>query len=348
NPDGNTTITAQGSITATANASIVTHDLTLTANGGSIGTANQHLAATLLASAPLSPVGTLIATAGNQGVYVDLNSAVRISQVTAGSAATGYGDVVINATGDVTVPHGQLVNVTGDNITITSSAGVVGEQLHPLDVAAFGTPTANGVQGGVVNVNALDNIFLLRDNGDLLLSRVVSTGGDVYVTASNGNIYDASATTSAQTLSETQIEAVWSDLHLTADRGAADNANATVTAFDNQVDRNYLQYWQLINNGTVSNGTITLNATGLDIFRPRTVAVLEAQNPTVGPIVPTDAQIQAYANSVYQDTVNFLNANLPANWMTSTDFVTFNPHYNYVATADQVTNLTKNSVWTEP
>ena len=387
NPNGDTTIAAQGSITATANASIVTHDLTLTANAGSIGTVGQPLAATL------RPSGVLTATAGNQGVYLNLNSGAIIQQVSAGSSVTGYGNVVINATGDLTtVPQiapGVPVNVIGNNITLTSSAGAVGSQAAPLDIAANGTPTANGVTGGVVNVNALDDIGLVRDNGDLLIGSIVSIGGNVFVTARNGGLFDAQGTTSAQALSEDQIQAVWSDLHLTADLGAAANANATVTAFENEVNRNYLQYWQLINNGTVNNGTITLTATGLDIFRPRTAAALNIPDPT-------DDQIQTYANSVYLDTLTFLNANLQYwqainNGTVSDGTVTlnaaglaifgpqtaaalniqdptddqiqayanaayqnlvadwqkFNPNYNYVATPYQTQNLTKNSVWTE-
>jgi hypothetical protein len=90
-----------------------------------------------------------------------------------------------------------------------------------------------------------------------------------------------------------------------------------------------VQYWQAINNGTVSNGTLTLNTAGLDLFRPQTAAALNIQDPTD----VTDAQIQDYANSAYQASV--------ADWQT------FNQGYNYVATPYQTNNLTKNSVWTE-
>ncbi|HEV3085266.1 MAG TPA: hypothetical protein VGY66_36260, partial [Gemmataceae bacterium] len=399
NPSGTTTISALGSIAATADASIVSKNLTLTATGGGIGNAGQLLAGALTSG------GVLTATAGNQGVYLNLGSGALIGQVSAGSTLAGYGNVIIDATGDLQPESGLsagTVNVTGNNITINSSAGAVGSQANPLDIAANGLDNT-GLAGGVINVNALDDIGLVQDNGDLLIGSVVSTGGNVSVTASNGGIYDARGTTSAQALSEAQIQQVWSSLQLTASDGAADNANATVTAFQNQVDVNYLQYWQLISNGTVSNGTITLTATGLDIFRPRTAAALQIP-------FPTDAQIQTYANGVYQATLKFFDINFnqlyfqllengnvqngvfalnasaastframaatalgitsptdaqvegwaaseyqtiladqnpDRSWMSSPDFETFNPHYQYVATTDQITALTQNSVWTE-
>jgi len=497
NPNGTTTISAQGSIVATADTSIVSDTLTLTANGGGVGTPaapihvvmtpavqlwntakggtftisttldghtvttgaiDRHADAATIqsklnsltftdptngtkftvnavvtgqgtASDPwlisglasfttddtnltggssfqsASTVGNLDVTAGNQGVYLDVSSALTIDKIAAGSAASGYGNVVITAAANIApnlAASTGTVNVTGDNITITSNAGAVGSEAFPLDIAANGLDDT-GRAGGVVTVNALDDIGLVRDNGDLLIGAIVSTGGSVFVTASNGSIYDARGTTSAQALSEAQIQQVWSSLQLTASDGAAENANATVTAFENQVDINYLQYWQLISNGTVSNGTLTLNATGLDIFRPRTAAALQIP-------FPTDDQIQTYANSVYQDTVKFFDINFnqlyfqllengnvqngvftlnasaastframaatalgitsptdaqvegwaaseyqtiladqnpDRSWMNLPDFKTFNPHFNYVATTDQVTALTQNSVWTE-
>src|SRR4051794_36072469 len=113
NPNGNTTISAQGSIAATAAASIVSKNLTLTATGGGIGNAGQLLAGAL------SPGGVLTATAGSQGVYLNLGSGALIARVTAGSTQAGYGNVVIDATGDLQPASGLsagTVNVAGNNI----------------------------------------------------------------------------------------------------------------------------------------------------------------------------------------------------------------------------------------
>ena len=161
---------------------------------------------------------------------------------------------------------------------------------------------------------------------------------------SHGGIYDARSQTPAQTLSESQIEQVWANLQFRSDDGTANtpssatlNDDHTIAVFENQVDVNYLQYWQLLDNGTVQNGVCSLNSTGpagqtaLQLFRPRTVAALEAADNNSNPADanPTDGQIEADALGVYRQTVAFFNVKLPSNWMDLPDFQTFNSNYQY-------------------
>ncbi len=321
------------------------------------------------AAAPLNlqttALGVLNAQAGNQGVYLNLSSGALIDQVTAGTAASSYGDVVLSSTGDLDPAPGLsagTINVTGDNLTLTSTQGGVGVTA-PLDLSANGTLLADGgTMGGALTASALNNISVEQDTGDLIVNTISSTAGDVVVDVTNGGILDARSQTPAQVLSDAQIEQVWSNLQLRNDDGtpntpssAALNDDQTIAVFENQVDVNYLQYWQLLDNGTVQNGVYSLNSTdtpagqmALQLFRPRTVASLEAADNDSNPADadPTDAQIEAYALGLYQQTVTFLNNNLPANWMNLPDFQTFNPNYQYTATPAQVTALTQNSGWT--
>ena len=68
--------------------------------------------------------------------------------------------MVITASGDLLPESGLAagtVNVTGDNITLTSTStgGEVGNPASPLVIQANSVPAANGgVLGGVVNVTA--------------------------------------------------------------------------------------------------------------------------------------------------------------------------------------------------
>ena len=309
--------------------------------------------------------GVLNVQAGNQGVYLNLSSGTLIDQVTAGTAASGYGDVVLSATGDLDPASGLpagTINVTGDNITLTSTQGGIG-LTAPLDLSANGTLLASGgILGGALTASALNDISVEQDTGDLIINTISSTAGDVVVDVTNGGILDARSQTPAQVLSDSQIEQVWSNLQLRSDDGTATTPSSaalsddhTIAVFENQVDVNYLQYWQLLDNGTVQNGTYSLDSTGtagqmaLQLFRPRTAAALEAADNNSNPADanPTDAQIEAYALGVYLQTVTFLNGNLPANWMNLPDFQTFNPNYQYTATPAQVTSLTQYSGWTE-
>ncbi len=321
------------------------------------------------AAAPLNlqttAEGVLNAQAGNQGVYLNLGSAALVDQVTAGTAASGYGDVVLSATGDLDQAPGLpagTINVTGDNITLTSTQGGIG-LTAPLDLSANGTLLANGgILGGALTASALNDISVEQDTGNLIINTISSNAGNVVVDVTNGAILDARSQTPAQVLSDSQIEQVWSNLQLRDDNETSTTLSSaqisddqTIAVFENQVDVNYLQYWQLLDNGTVQNSTYSLDSTGpagtmaLQLFRPRTVAALEAADNNSNPADanPTDAQIEAYALGVYQQTVSFLNDNLPANWMSLPDFQMFNPNYQYTATTAQVTALTQNSGWTE-
>ena len=181
------------------------------------------------------------------------------------------------------------VNVAGDNITLisTSTGGEVGNPASPLVIQANSVPAANGgVLGGVVNVTAQGNVGLVQNTGDLLVGTIQSTGhGAVAVSAPGGSILNA-ATWVAGGLSLAQAEAEWKALGLT-DAAASQQA---VTAFENQVNANYQQYWQLLGNGTVQNRSFTVgagtqavwnNATGGSFTLSTTV---NGQTVTSGPI----------------------------------------------------------------
>src|SRR5262249_13125486 len=150
--------------------------------------------------------GVLNATAGNQGIYLDLDSGVAIGQVTAGSSQSGYGDVAITAAGDLSGSG----TITGDNITLTSSSGGIGSVSAPLHISDNGTALANGsTLGGIINASARSDIGLEQDTGDLVVGSIFSLSGDVFVNVTQGSILDSRGATPASVLSEAQIEQGW-------------------------------------------------------------------------------------------------------------------------------------------
>ena len=334
NPDGNTTIgVSSGSISENSEEQIASDNLTLTASEG-IGSSSTAV------SAALTSGGVLSATAGKQGVYLSLGSGAVISTV---SAETGskYGDVVITATGDLSPESGlpsSTVNIAADDITLTSSGGEVGSPSSPFVISTNPTTKANGgTLGGDINVSAVDDIGLVQNSGDLEVGSLISSGdGAVYVDVAAGSIYDASGTTSSSTLSSDQIEAVWNDLHLTDSSFSQDN---TVAAYQYQVESNYQQYWELLDNGSVSGGVYTLTSDATSIYEAAAAANDDVANPT-------DSQISAYAGNLYQTLVTYFDDNLPSGWQSTADFTTFNSSYTYTATSAQIADLTQNSVWT--
>src|SRR5262249_33246320 len=223
--------------TPPATKGVLSHDLTLTASAG-IGSADQPFAAALTTG------GTLTARGGNDGVYLNLNSGALVNQVSANTGSS-YGDVVISAAAHLAPETGLptgTVNIAGNSLTLSGTSGNVGSPTGPLVIGTHGTPQIDGsVLGGVLNVTALNNIGLVQNSGDLLVNRVVSTGGgDVYLNATAGSIYNVTGQTAASTLSSDQIQQVWADLHLKD----SSFAQGSVTAFQNQVVSEHRQYWE--------------------------------------------------------------------------------------------------------
>ena len=281
-------------------------------------------------SASLTAGGILYVVASSQGAYLTLGSGALIFAVAA-SDSNGQGDVVINATGSLAPappPGSGFVNVTGKNITLTSSDGAVGTAAAPLDIQA----------SGVVNVSAFGDIGLNQQGGTLNVGQIISTSGDVTIDPDDSPILNASSGMWSSEVSNAESQQVWQDLGLTNPTAAMQQ---TVTAFQNQVDANYMAYWQLLGNGSVTNGVLTLNAAGVALYNGR--AGLSLSPPTAN---PTAAQVQAYANSQYQSYVAFFNLNLDPNWASSPDFRVNNPSFHYVATTQQVSDLTSNAAWT--
>ncbi len=307
NPNGTTTVdVTSGSITGTADASIDTANLNLTAGSG-IGSSSQPLAASLASG------GVLNASASSAGVNLALTSGALIGQVSADDNS-GYGPVKIKATGDLNPQPGQPsthVNVIGSTITLVSTNGGVGTTT-PLVISANG-------RAALVYVTALNNIDLTQTAGDLQVGQIISTAGNVTLNVPNGSIFGMVALTAAPTVDPT----------LAADLKNSAFAQTAVANFQNQVDTDYQEYTALLLNGSVTDdddytttngtttydGTYTPSAAGLSLYRGQTATALGISNPT-------NAQITTFANGTYQALVAFFDTNLGASWRTTANFPT--------------------------
>ncbi len=330
NPGGVTTLNASSGSIAQAggnNVNILTNGLVLTAANG-VGTAAQPLSATLVGgslTADNSAVG---------GVYLALNSPVQISNITADNSGSAYGDVNITAQGAITGQSGSG-SVTGDNITLNSSDGGVGTTAQSIVVNANGVIQTGGtIIGGAVNANALDSIYLSSPNGNLFVGSIASQAGDVTL-SSGGAILDASAETALETLSSTQLQQIWTSLHLITD--SSQNAR-TVVPFNNLVANNYQLYWKLIHNGTVNGTTYSLNSSLVPLYTP----LAHAAGETVAQYV------QNQYNSV---TAFFANPTYFSNHGGATLLsASYSPTFTYnVQTQDSAVyaNLIANDVWNQ-
>ncbi|MDE3132331.1 MAG: hypothetical protein KGL16_14365, partial [Acidobacteriota bacterium] len=326
---------------------IMSNNLTLIASGG-VGSPSAPISATM------TPNGTLNGSSGSAGFFLTLGSGAGIGSVTAGSSGN-WGDVNISGAGSLLRSSpGTSTNVSGRNITLTTSIGSIGAIAanEYLVIAAHATALANGgFNNGFVDAEAIGDIGLTQVSGDLIVTAINSQSGDVWVLVTSGGIYNRYSQTPAQVLSESDGSALWARLQLTSALGVSNIETQTVDAYQTQVDQAYLQYWQLRDNSTsYTSDTVTLSSQGVANMRSAASAALGSP--------ASDSDVQAYAQSLYAADValfdgtsctaqNRCTPGIDPTWRTESDFVTFNSGFQYTATPTQVTSLTQNAEWTD-
>src|SRR5262249_34897543 len=159
---------------------------------GGVGMPDQPLSATLTGN------GTLTINS-QDAVYVNLGSGAALT------VSAAFGDVVIHAAGSLDTPVPGQMNVSAQNITLTSPTGEVGNAAAPLLIQAGG-PTGNL---GVVNVTALGDIGLTQVQGNFKVDQIVSTQGDVTINVPAGQILNGSGTAWTNVVGGTQSQQVW-------------------------------------------------------------------------------------------------------------------------------------------
>ena len=140
NPLGTLEINAQGPITATGQANIISNEVLLNTNGdGGIGTAASPLPITLTAVAGNSASGLLTAQASSAGVYLNLQGQAQLGSIVAQSGSS-YGEIVVNSTGGISSAG------NGGTVGATSPAA----QFYLISFEYFTTDAE-----GHLNVNSL-------------------------------------------------------------------------------------------------------------------------------------------------------------------------------------------------
>ena len=234
--EGTTTVTAtSGSINAvTGVATIGGKDISLSAATGSIGLIDN-------------------------GAVVD---AIRVAQATGGSlSATASGDININnaaggfnvigvtsATGSVTLAaQGDIAGVTaasqisGARITLESRGGAIHGQRSDGTLAIQADDTGAATEIGLA-AHAAGDIKLAQQSGDLLVDQVVSTGGDVVLSAA-GSILDNNPVERIDASVQQELVDLWDALRLKGAEAAA-KAEEQVARIEAQRTQDYKSYWR--------------------------------------------------------------------------------------------------------
>jgi hypothetical protein len=311
NPNGTTSVaTTGGGITESLSGSLATKNIDFT-TPGAIGSSAQPFQATITNN------GAVRAQAGQAGVYLKLNSDANLDRVAAGNAQSGYGDVVITASGnllradqhvDGSAMNATDANVIGNNITLTSLAGSVGTADVPVVISANSTMSAGQIAGGVVNVAAMGDVALTQQSGDMRLGLVASLSGDVYLNVPQGSLVSANAQTAAAALSPQQVTDFANALHLTDGANIGTNA---IAAFENLVAADLVSYGRLATQGSVGQAAAITDAALVTLYRSlydaaQVQLARTTNDPNFRLDTPTDAQVLAFATQLNQTNGTFV------------------------------------------
>lgn len=253
---GDVTLTAGGAITESGASAISATNLSLSASTG-IGSAGNALGTT---------VDTLTAITPGGGVYIDETNSLTLTNVNAGA-----GDVeVTSTTGNITATS---VIATGD-IELTASGGGI----------AVGTISADGVtlnaNGGAITEAGTSSIS--ATNATLSANAAIgSPGGRIGTTvttltanASGGGVYvdetNGLTLTNVTASAGNTVEVTSTTGNITATNVGATGGTVSLTTSDGGIAV-----------GTVSAGTVTLNAGGGSITESGGASSITATNATL-------------------------------------------------------------------
>ena len=400
---GNTTIrsTRGNVVTANDNVVLVAGDTSLTADLGTIGSAERAF------RTRLSDAGKLTLIAGQSINLRDLDGDLNLALAITTQRASALGDadvgnIKIVAEGSILDANSSSTGATisGTNITLISQDGSVGDrrradylaywsardaaggaaQTYTLDPAleaslrlgtlssdgvtrtgafddnmvaafvaeqnefytelnmqsAFDTDYARNVMridtlaGGVVNVQAKNDIVLAEVSGDLGVDTIVSAQGSVMLTVLDGALLDRNDVETKDLRTLAELETLWeSDLDLYG-ADAANRVEGQVTNLETRRQADYQVYWTARNAAGDVAQTFILEQT-LEASLRRGVLSSDGVTYTGGWTEKMVADYVAEQNAFYQ----VLNAQSA-----------FDENYTYTVTAQDRTNVTQGGTWT--
>lgn len=271
--------------------------------------------------------GVLTASAGGN-LALDAASALSLGSLSAGSS-TSAGRLSVRADGDITAASAASV-VKGFQIELESRGGRIGgaaaDQALNVTVNNIGDQVS---QRGIIKAQALGDINLSLAGGDVRVDSISAADGNVRIDT-QGSLFDFREGEGRSGRANEDLLALWQgQLHLAGDRSAAaaDTLLHTIAPLDQQVSRDYRDYWSLRALGTLGSGgrSITLSGAGLSTLRAQTAARL-------GIAQPSDAQVNAWANELLARYAATFDSLLGSNsWQGRPEFQAQAANYRFSA-----------------
>ncbi|MFM7591168.1 MAG: hypothetical protein ACKO85_05175, partial [Isosphaeraceae bacterium] len=279
--------------------------------------------------------GTINAQA-TTGLYL-----ASVQNLTIGQVSAANGPVQIQSGGSI-FACSTSTNVSGKEIRLLASNGSIGSQAQPIAIQTITTTLTTGtVTGGLFTATANSAVFVTQATGDLRIASVTTTSpvGIVSINALTGNITDGNIPDAFGLNNGSFSPALVGQVINSMQLNSLNNVNTTIAAFEGSVDSSYLQYWTALQNGSVANGSLTLTANGVLYYQ--TNANLYYANTANQTSNATVAQVNSYANMLYDNAINVFENNLAygLGWASLPEFQAYNANYTFTPSSATISAL---------
>ena len=321
---GVVTLSSMKDLTQAPNAVVAAGQIALVAQEGSIGEADSPIHIETESSSATN------ATA-DSGVYLSSDTDFYVGQLVASN-----GPVEVTASGNLNSGASDA-KIEGDNIALQVVNGNIGSQAEPLNIQTRVSQLESGtLTGGLLTAAAADSVYVVQPEGDLRLLSVTTSSpmGVVSITTEDGNITDGNSTDlfKLNQLSREQAEELIAKIRIVEQN----TADYTVTAFESSVDQNYLQYWTLQPaNGQYDeqSGQFVLYENGIAYYQNQANLYYTEQSGSQTLVTATESQVQAYGNTLYQNSVTVFQDDLVfgSDWAELPQFQSYDSEYEFTA-----------------
>ncbi len=319
NLKGNTSIESiNGDIlSGTDLASINGESLSLIAGNGSIGGLGKNII--------LEQEDFYIFSASAEK---DIHINASIGNLNFNQISSENGDVFLKADG--LIQSSSTEAIIGNSIKIYSRNSGVGAALNPLSI------NSDSVTGSVY-IEAAGDIHISEFDGDLLVDRIISHGGDINV-KSSGLVLDGNTEEQQDVIARSKLLNIYDDLRLTGSN-AENSGDESLEIFKSEKKREYKNYWNNRNLQEVRNdiGIVTYTSESYDVNKIIELSnqdkiLLKEQNNW------NDENIRNYENTL---TEKFHESH---EYFGSTNY---DPNFTYTMNIEDEAMLKEGASWTE-
>ncbi|MCP4886167.1 MAG: hypothetical protein GY904_06090, partial [Planctomycetaceae bacterium] len=234
---GSIEISAAGGISQSPGSVISGQSIEIETTQGGIGFDLQPLTLDVQSDSPI------------QATAVDGINLASTADMNLGRIQASGGPVTLESGGDI-IDAGTEMNPTveGANIDLLARNGVIGSQENPLSIQTETSQLETGtIVDGLLTAHADSAVFVMQTEGDLRVLSVSTADpvGIVSITNSNGEITNGRIA-DAYNLNGLSLKAV-NHVVQKLNSQLSDDAERTVSAFDNSIEVNYQLYWNLLN-----------------------------------------------------------------------------------------------------